>query len=245
MNAPETWLASPQDGRRFMAAIGIGLLVELAALALVLPVLSQQQPPARQQAVVKISIQAAPQPPKPPPPPAPKPPTPQPPQPQPVAPPKPVPPPAPRPAPHHVEHHSAPPRPVPPPKAAPPVPQTQPAPPVPQTPPAPPAPSQGEMDQFRAAMRDAVQGVANEVYPQAAQMAHETGAPEVSFTYCNGVVTNIALAHSSGFPLLDAAAMQAARIAHYPPPPSGFTGRTYTVTVGVIFRMAAPSVDGD
>lgn len=152
MNAPETWLATPQDGRRFMAAIGIGLLVELAALALVLPVLSQPQPPARQQAVVKISIQAAPQPAKPPPP-APKPPTPQPPQPQPVAPPKPVPPPAPRPAPHHVAHHSAPPRPVPPPKAAPPVPQTQPAPPVPQTPPAPPAPSQGEMDQFRAAIR--------------------------------------------------------------------------------------------
>lgn len=109
----------------------------------------------------------------------------------------------------------------------------------------PPAPSLGEVDQFRSAMRGAVQGVANQVYPQAAQMAHETGAPEVSFTYCNGVVTDIALARSSGFPLLDAAAMQAARIAHYPLPPSGFAGRTYTVTVAVIFQMAAPNVDGD
>ncbi|MBB5373417.1 TonB family protein [Acidocella aromatica] len=240
MNSSETWLVPAQDGRRFMAAIGIGLLVELAALALLLPVMSQQQPPARQQSVVKISIQAPPQAPKPlPPTPKPPPPTPQPPQP--VTPPKPVPTPPPRPAPQHVVHHSVPPHPAPPPppKAAPPVPQT------PPTPPMPPAPSLGEVDQFRSAMRSAVQSVANEVYPQAAQMAHETGAPEVTFTYYNGAVTNIALAHSSGFPLLDQAAIQAARIAHYPPPPSGFAGRTYTVTVEVIFQMAAPSVDGD
>jgi len=241
MNSSETWLAPAQDGRRFMAAIGIGLLVELAALALLLPVMSRQPPPARQQSVVKISIQAPPQAPKPPPP-APKAPPPKPLPPQPLTPPKPVLPPPPRPAPHHAVHHSAPPRPAPPPppsKAAPPVPQTSP------TPPMPPAPSLGEVDQFRSAMRSAVQSVANEVYPQAAQMAHETGAPEVTFTYCNGAITGIALARSSGFPLLDQAAMQAARIAHYPPPPSGFTGRTYTVTIEVIFQMAAASVDGD
>ncbi|MDR3717869.1 MAG: TonB family protein [Bryobacteraceae bacterium] len=239
MNSSETWLAPAQDGRRFMAAIGIGLLVELAALALLLPVMSQKQPPARQQSVVKISIQAPPQAPKPPPPtPTPPPPKPQPPQP--VTPPKPAPAPPPRPAPQHAVHHSVPQRPAPPPppQAAPPVPQTP-------TPPMPPAPSLGEVDQFRSAMRSAVQSVANEVYPQAAQMAHETGAPEVTFTYYNGAVTDIALAHSSGFPLLDQAAIQAARIAHYPPPPSGFVGRTYTVTVEVIFQMAAPNVDGD
>jgi len=83
------------------------------------------------------------------------------------------------------------------------------------------------------------------VYPQAAQMARETGTPEVSFTYCNGAVADITLARSSGFPLLDEAAMQAARIAHYPLPPAGFAGRTYTVTVAVVFQMAAPNVDAD
>lgn len=60
-------------------------------------------------------------------------------------------------------------------------------PPVPQTPPAPPippAPSLGEVDQFRSAMRSAVQAVA---------------------------------------------------------PPPGFAGRTYTVTVAVIFQMTVPN----
>jgi TonB family protein len=236
MNSLDVWLTPQQDGRRFLAAIGLGLIIELVALTLLLPALNQQKPPARQESVVKLSIQAAPPPPKPAPP-APKPP---PPLPQPVAPARPVPPPPP-PVPHHAVHHSAPPRPVPPPPA-------QAAPPIPPTPPAPalpPAPSLGEIDQFRVAMRDAVQRVANGVYPQAAQMAHETGAPAIGFTYRDGVVTNIALIRSSGYPLLDEAALQAARIAHYPPPPAGFAGRTYTVIVTVIFQMAAPSVDGD
>ena len=59
------------------------------------------------------------------------------------------------------------------------------------------------------------------------------------------VVTNIAVTQSSGFPMLDAAALQDARIAQYPPPPEGFTGRTYQIRVSVIFRLAAVSVDGD
>lgn len=95
-------------------------------------------------------------------------------------------------------------------------------------------------------MRSAVQGVATQVYPEAAQMAHEIGTPEVTFIYRNGTVADISLARSSGFPLLDEAAMKAARIAHYPPPPPGFSGRTYEVTVAVVFAMAAgPSLDGD
>jgi protein TonB len=95
-------------------------------------------------------------------------------------------------------------------------------------------------------MRAAVQAVADQSYPQAAQMAHETGQPAVTFTYLDGSVTNIALAQSSGFPLLDQAALEAARLAHYPPPPAGFSGRTYQITVSVIFQMtAAPDVDGD
>ncbi len=94
-------------------------------------------------------------------------------------------------------------------------------------------------------MKQAVQAVANEVYPQAAQMAHETGQPQVSFTYLDGMVSNVALVQSCGYPLLDAAAMQAVRIAHYPPAPENFHGQTVSVTVSVIFQMAAPTVDGD
>ncbi|MDE1895976.1 MAG: energy transducer TonB [Rhodospirillales bacterium] len=234
-----------------MAALGIGLLLEVVALGVLLPSLARHQPPpALQQSVIKISVQAAP-----------KPPAPKPPPPKPVVPPKPVPvppppkpvpapalpkpppvPPPPRPAEHTVPRHIEPPRPATPP---PPKPVAQPVPPTPPVPALPPAPSLGQVDAFRVAMRNAVQVVANEVYPAAAQMAHESGTPEVSFIYRNGVVTDIALAQSSGYPLLDDAALRAARIAHYPPPPSGFAGRTYTVTVAVIFQMAAPSMDAD
>lgn len=240
------WADPGQDNRRFLTALGIGLLLEVAAVFLVLPALMQQEPPpAIQKSVIKISVQA----------PAPKPPTPKPPPPKPVVPPKPVPlPPPPKPVPlptpkpppprpvQHVEHHIVPPRPVAPP---PPKPVAQPVPPTPPVPALPPAPSLGQVDAFRVAMRGAVQAVANEVYPQAAQMAQESGTPEVSFIYRNGVVTDITLAQSSGYPLLDDAALRAARIAHYPPPPPGFAGRTYTVTVAVIFQMAAPSMDAD
>ncbi|MDE2238420.1 MAG: energy transducer TonB [Rhodospirillales bacterium] len=234
-----------------MVAIGMSLLLEGAALGLFLPSLAQHQPPpALKQSVIKISVQQPPKPPAPKPPP-PKP-VPPPPKPVPVPPPpKPVPapalpkpppvPPPPRPARHVVPRHIVPPRPVapPPPKPMPVVPPTPPAPVLP------PAPSLGQVDAFRLAMRSAVQAVAGEVYPEAAQMAHESGTPEVSFIYRNGVVADIRLAQSSGYPLLDDAAMRAARIAHYPPPPPGFAGRTYTVTVAVIFQMAAPSIDAD
>jgi protein TonB len=166
-----------------------------------------------------------------------------PPPPLPMAPP--MPPPPPRPAEHHITRRYVAPRP----KYTPPVPQPpRPQPPVAQTPPpppAPPAPTGGQVDAFSAAIKRALQAHANEVYPQAAQMADETGAPQLTFTYLNGVVTGISLTRSSGFPLLDAAALEDARIASYPPPPNGFEGRTYHITVTVTFQMAAPDVDAD
>jgi len=239
MSSSDIWLNYENDGRRFAAAIGIGLIVELAALGGLLPVLAHPAPPARQPSVVKISMDQPPPAPKPPAP-APKPPPPKPVPPTPVTPPKPTPPPPPRAVAHHVVHHLPPP-----PVTPPPMPQTPPPPDTPPAPQLPPAPSLGEVDQFRVSMREAVQAVANQVYPQAAQMAHETGTVGVSFTYLNGAVTDISLAQSSGFPLLDAAALQAARIAQYPQPPSGFAGRSYTVEVQVVFQLAAASVDGD
>jgi len=239
MNTPQKWLNQAPDGKKFAAAILAGLLLELGGLALVLTHLAKPPPPAQIPATVRITIVAPPAPKPPPPQPTPpKPVTP----PQPITPPKPLLPPPPRPLPRpvaqHVIHHVVPPRPLlPPPKVI--------QPPTPPTPPAPPQPaviSQGAVDMFRLAMRAAVQAVADQVYPSA---AHEAGAPVVSFVYDNGIVSNIALVTSCGFPLLDAAAMQAVRIAHYPPAPDEFHGQAETVTVAVIFRPAAASVDGD
>ena len=238
-----SWLTPDTGNLRFATAMGVGLLLELAALGLLLPIMAHKETPALTPAVVKLSVITPPAP-------KPAPPVPVPPKPvaqpvvQPVA--KPLPPP-PKPAPHHVVRHVV--RHIPVPKPLPTPPQAVKPPPVPvpvpPQPVVPPAPSAGAVDVFSAAIKAALQAHANEVYPQSAQMAHEAGSPQLTFTYLNGVVSNIALTRSSGFPLLDAAALRDARIAHYPAPPSGFTGRTYQITVAVDFRLAAVSIDAD
>jgi protein TonB len=247
----DPWLNPPADGRRFAAALAAGLLLEAAALMLLIPVMTHQEAPSETPAPIKLSVVApAPKPPPTPPPPKPLPPLPvipappvPPPPPLPVAPPMLPPPPVARPA-QHIRHYEPPhpPPPVTPPDITPPQPQT---PPPPPTPPAPPAPTGGQVDAFAAAMKRALQAHADEVYPQAAQLAHETGAPELTFTYLNGQVSNIAISRSSGFPMLDQAALECARIASYPAPPKGFEGRTYTITVSVIFRGAGEDYSGD
>ena len=240
------WLNPPPDGRRFALAMAIGLALEAGAVLALITVSAVQPPPTETPTVVKLSI-IAPAPPKPPtpkpravpPPPKPVPPPP----PQPVAPPLPLPPPPPIPRPeqHVLRHYVKPPIQTPPPLVQPP---TPPVPPAPAPPPAPAAPSAGELDIFKAQMREAVQAVVNSVYPQAAQMANETGTADVTFTYTDGVVTDIALARSTGYPLLDQAALAAARMAHYPLPPAGLS-QDYSVSVPVEFQLAAPDVSGD
>lgn len=236
-----SWLTQDPGNLRFAAAMGVGLLLELAALGLLVPIMAHKEMPALTPAVVKLSVITPPAP-------KPAPPAPVPPKPvaqpvvQPVA--KPLPPP-PKPAAHHVVRHVPVPKPVPKPLPTPPQAVKPPPVPVPPQPVVPPAPSAGAVDVFSAAIKAALQAHANEVYPQSAQMAHEVGSPQLTFTYLNGVVSNIALTRSSGFPLLDAAALRDARIAHYPAPPSGFTGRTYQITVAVDFRLAAVSIDAD
>jgi protein TonB len=245
----DPWLNPPADGGRFAAAIFVSLLLELGTVLLLLPVIAHKSNPVDSNAPIKLSV-VTPAPVPKPPPPAP---IPKPIPPPPVTPPPPVPPPPPMPAappmpppppvapPHHITRHYVKP---PPPKPV----EKQPEVPVPQTPPPPPAPaapSAGQVDAFAASIKRALQAHANQVYPEAAQMAQETGEPELTFTYLNGVVTNIALSRSSGFPLLDRAALQDARIAHYPPPPTGFQGREYHITVGVSFVLGAPSLGAD
>jgi len=257
MSTSDLWLKPPADGRRFAIAIGVSLLLELGAVGLLLPAMTHHETPADTPAPIKLSIVAPAPAPAPPPPPPPKPtptppkpvppppvPPPPPPPPLPMAPPMPPPPPIPRPSQHVVRHYVKPRVQPPPPVVTPPVAQTPPAP-TPPPPPMPAAPTGGQVDLFQAAIKRAVQSVVDQVYPDAAKMANESGTPEVTFTYLNGVVTNISLARSSGFQLLDQAALEAARIARYPAPPAGFAGRTYNISVAVIFQVVAPTVDGD
>ncbi len=94
-------------------------------------------------------------------------------------------------------------------------------------------------------MRRAVQEAATNITPEAAEMAHEVGVVRISFSYADGAVSNITIIASSGFPLLDKAAIEAAQIAHYPPQPPDFAGRTDNIVVDVIFREQATDVDSD
>jgi len=250
----ETWVTPPKDGRRFAAALGIGLLLEAAALGLLLPWMAHQVPPAANTpARVKLSI-ISPTPPAPPKPPPPVPPPPKPvvqpppvplppPPPVPVAPPLPLPPPLPKPATHHIPRHiPRPPKHV---VQAPVQPVQPPTPPPPAAPPpsAPAAPNTDELAQFAAAMHRALQDAL--IFPDGAQMAHESGVVRIRFLYQDGAVSNIIVISSCGFPELDQAAVETARVAHYPPPPPDFAGRTESVDVDVIFPAAAPSVDSD
>lgn len=242
MKTMETWLDQSSDGRNFVLALAAGLALELAALALLLPFITRPAPPAQVRAPIRLTI-AAPPTPKPPPP-APKPPPPVPKPPPPVTPvtqppPKPVPVPHPvrRPVVHHVHYV----RPVPVQKPPPPTP----VPPTPVTPPPPPVPappSAGQVDLFSDAIHRAVQQVADSVYPQTAR---ESGSVEINITYLNGQAISVTLARSSGFPLLDAAALKAGRIAPYPPPPAAFANRVFHCTIAVIFQPPALSIDGD
>jgi protein TonB len=101
------------------------------------------------------------------------------------------------------------------------------------------------LDIFRAEMRNAIQATATGIEPNAAIMAHETGVTTISFTYLNGVVSNIVVVSSSGFPLLDNAAVEAVRIAHYPAPPPDFAGSPHTVTIPITCSATAADVDSD
>ncbi len=94
-------------------------------------------------------------------------------------------------------------------------------------------------------MAQAVQRAATADYPDAAQMAHENGEVGLAFVFDDGAVSDVEVTQSSGYPMLDAAAMQAVRDANYPPEPADFAGRSHSVHVMVRFHTAATEVDGD
>jgi len=89
---------------------------------------------------------------------------------------------------------------------------------------------------LEARIRDAVQAAVH--YPAAARMMGVTGRARVLLDYRSGAVTSPTLMQSSGTPLLDDAALAAARTARYPAAPPEVEGRLLRLLVWVEFRPA-------
>jgi protein TonB len=105
---------------------------------------------------------------------------------------------------------------------------------APAPPAAPPAPSADEEARLEARIRDAVQQAVQ--YPPAARMMGLTGRAGVLLDYLSGHVDSPTLAQSSGTPMLDGAAIAAARAANYPRPPAEFEGRRLHFLVWAEFK---------
>jgi periplasmic protein TonB len=211
----------PFSQDRLPTAVGIAVLLECLLVVSIIwwLVYAHRITPAAIHAPMRLSLVTLP-----PAPPKPTPPKPVPPKPE----PKPKPPP-PKPV-HHIHH----PKPVPKPKPVP-------TPVVKKTPPPPPpqpvetvAASLDEMAQFEAEVNAAVQAAVR--YPPAARMLHRQGRARVAFDYLDGTVSNVLLAESSGFPMLDQAALATVRSARYPPPLAKLRGQRLHMTVWVRFR---------
>jgi len=89
---------------------------------------------------------------------------------------------------------------------------------------------------LEARIREAVQAAVH--YPAAARMMGVTGRARVLLDYRSGAVASPALMQSSGTPMLDDAALAAARTARYPPAPPEVGARLLQLLVWVEFRPA-------
>jgi periplasmic protein TonB len=105
----------------------------------------------------------------------------------------------------------------------------------PSAPAAPAAASPDEMARFEGQVRQAVQRAV--VYPMAAREAHEIGRTQVAFILRGDRAADPAVAQSSGFPILDRAALAAVRDARYPSPPAALGGRELRFLVWVQFQL--------
>ncbi|MHB8166891.1 MAG: TonB family protein [Sulfuricella sp.] len=92
-------------------------------------------------------------------------------------------------------------------------------------------------DQVRAAVQSAMR------YPYAAMIAHIAGRAQVSFEYIDGRVSAVKIAISSGYGMLDSAALQAVSAAAYPPPPKNLAGKSLPFEVWVRFYQTGLSSD--
>ncbi|HEY3858150.1 MAG TPA: TonB family protein [Gammaproteobacteria bacterium] len=83
------------------------------------------------------------------------------------------------------------------------------------------------LNEFGARMLQAIN--AQKVYPKTAILKGQGGEATVSFDYVDGVVSNIHVDSSSGFPELDAAAVQAVQNAALPAKPAELAGLNHFV----------------
>lgn len=107
-----------------------------------------------------------------------------------------------------------------------------PPPPPASAPPAGPAPD--ALDRFQAAARAAVQAALR--YPNAARIRHLAGQCRLTFDYRDGKATRTRVAGSSGYEVLDAAALAALDAADLPPPPQGLAGHLLELSITVVFQ---------
>ncbi len=74
-------------------------------------------------------------------------------------------------------------------------------------------------------------------YPPAAQHLRMQGRSQISFSYRDGVVTNVALTRSSNADMLDRAALNAVRRAAYPAAPPALTHHPLQLAVWLDFSL--------
>jgi protein TonB len=110
-----------------------------------------------------------------------------------------------------------------------------------EAPPAPPvepvpvrsAPKPDVTDLFQAEARAAVQAALR--YPNAARIRKLTGQSRVGFDYRDGQVSNARIVTSSGYDILDDAAINALNSASLPAPPQDLAGHLLKLTIAVNF----------
>jgi protein TonB len=100
---------------------------------------------------------------------------------------------------------------------------------------APAADISGEIARLSHAVSDAVQR--NAVMPLAARQQGRQGRAQVRFDYLDGTVDDVILAQSSASRLLDHAAVEAVRTAHYPPAPAALRSQKIPMQVWVDFEL--------
>lgn len=88
-------------------------------------------------------------------------------------------------------------------------------------------------DIFKGGVRSAVQAAV--AYPMAARLAHIAGKTKVAFNFLDGRVSGLSVVTSSGFAMLDAAALKAVQNASYPAAPAEFSGKTVPFEIWVRF----------
>ena len=107
---------------------------------------------------------------------------------------------------------------------------------APITPPAPPQPDPHILATFNEQVLGAVQSAVQ--YPYAARISHMHGRTRVGFTFLDGSASNVTVLVSSGYRLLDDAAVQAVMSAHYPTPPGNLKGERLPFSLWVYHRLS-------